>query len=72
MRIKRRSLKHRSGSQLRNISVSRNGLSLSVLKVLSLFFIDRVDNYALETGVIRRLFKKSFNELNKDTSVGET
>ena len=30
---------------------------------MSLFFIDRVDNYALETGVIRRLFKKSFNEL---------
>ena len=35
------------------------------IKVLSLFFIDRVDNYALETGVIRRLFKKSFNELKQ-------
>ena len=35
------------------------------IKVLSLFFIDRVDNYALETGVIRRLFKKCFNELKQ-------
>ena len=32
---------------------------------MSLFFIDRVDNYALETGVIRRLFKKCFNELKQ-------
>lgn len=33
------------------------------IKVLSLFFIDRVDNYIQETGVIRRLFKKCFNEM---------
>lgn len=33
------------------------------IKVLSLFFIDRVDNYVLEDGIIRRLFKKNFNEL---------
>lgn len=33
------------------------------VKVLSLFFIDRVDNYAQETGIIRRLFNKCFNEL---------
>ena len=28
------------------------------IKVLSLFFIDRVDNYAQETGIIRQLFHK--------------
>lgn len=33
------------------------------IKVLSLFFIDRVDNYAKVDGVIRRLFHKCFNEL---------
>jgi type III restriction enzyme len=33
------------------------------IKVLSLFFIDRVDNYRLEDGIIRRLFCKAFNEL---------
>ena len=33
------------------------------IKVLSLFFIDRVDNYAQEDGIIRRLFNKCFNEL---------
>lgn len=33
------------------------------LKVLSLFFIDRVDNYAQEDGVIRRLFRQAFDEL---------
>jgi type III restriction enzyme len=39
------------------------------LKVLSLFFIDRVDNYASEGGIIRALFEKAFNEvkhLNED------
>ena len=35
------------------------------LKVLSLFFIDRVDNYAAENGIIRRLFDKAFNELKQ-------
>ena len=40
-------------------------LKSSNIKVLSLFFIDKVDNYALETGVIRRLFKKCFNELKQ-------
>ena len=40
-------------------------LKSSNIKVLSLFFIDRVDNYAQETGVIRRLFKKCFNELKQ-------
>ncbi|MBC7876570.1 MAG: DEAD/DEAH box helicase family protein [Anaerolineales bacterium] len=33
------------------------------IKVLSLFFIDRVDNYANEDGLIRVLFNKAFNEL---------
>jgi type III restriction enzyme len=33
------------------------------IKVLSLFFIDRVDNYALDNGLIRQLFYKCFNEL---------
>ncbi|NCO40514.1 MAG: DEAD/DEAH box helicase [Armatimonadetes bacterium CG_4_10_14_3_um_filter_66_18] len=35
------------------------------IKVLSLFFIDRVDNYAREDGVIRRLFAKAFEELRQ-------
>ena len=35
------------------------------IKVLSLFFIDRVDNYAQEKGIIRQLFKKCFNELKQ-------
>jgi type III restriction enzyme len=33
------------------------------IKVLSLFFIDRVDNYAQVDGVIHRLFNRCFNEL---------
>ena len=36
------------------------------IKVLSLFFIDRVNNYALETGIIRQLFNKCFNELKQE------
>ncbi|HML08883.1 MAG TPA: hypothetical protein VK430_12260 [Xanthobacteraceae bacterium] len=32
------------------------------IKVLSLFFIDKVDNYAREDGVVRKLFFKAFNE----------
>lgn len=32
------------------------------IKVLSLFFIDRVDNYAREDGLIRRLFREAFEE----------
>ena len=41
----------------------QNRLKPSNIKVLSLFFIDRVDNYAQEDGVIRRLFNKCFDEL---------
>jgi type III restriction enzyme len=33
------------------------------IKVLSLFFIDRVDNYAPSDGLIRKLFTGAFNEL---------
>ena len=40
-------------------------LKPSNIKVLSLFFIDRVDNYAQEDGMIRRLFNKCFNELKQ-------
>ncbi len=38
------------------------------LKVLSLFFIDRVANYADEDGMIRQLFIKSFNRLKAQHS----
>ena len=34
----------------------------SGLKVLSLFFIDRVDNYAPEDGLVRQLFVRAFDE----------
>lgn len=33
------------------------------VKVLSLFFIDKVDNYTREDGLIRRLFDKAFQDL---------
>ena len=33
------------------------------IKVLSLFFIDRVDNYVSDEGIIRSLFRECFNEL---------
>ena len=33
------------------------------IKVLSLFFIDQVDNYVSDEGIIKSLFKKCFNEL---------
>ena len=38
------------------------------IKVLSLFFIDRVDNYASENGIIHRLFVETFNELKQGVS----
>ena len=40
-------------------------LKSSNIKVLSLFFIDRVDNYAQKTGIIRQLFIKCFDELKQ-------
>ena len=36
------------------------------IKVLTLFFIDKVDNYAGEDGIIRQLFDKCFNELKQE------
>ena len=36
------------------------------IKVLSLFFIDRVDNYARDDGIIRQLFNKAFEEMKTD------
>jgi type III restriction enzyme len=38
------------------------------IKVLSLFFIDRVDNYEDDEGIIKRLFDESFNRLKKKDS----
>ena len=38
------------------------------IKVLSLFFIDRVDNYTRDDGVVRSLFRKCFNELKTQYS----
>jgi type III restriction enzyme len=38
------------------------------IKVLSLFFIDRVDNYAPADGLIRRLFSKAFDGLKSNYS----
>jgi type III restriction enzyme len=38
------------------------------IKVLSLFFIDRVDNYARQDGLIRQLFLKTFNSLKEKYS----
>lgn len=40
-------------------------LKAANLKVLSLFFIDRVDNYAPANGKIRVMFAKAFNELKE-------
>lgn len=36
------------------------------LKVLSLFFIDRVDNYVKEDGFIRKTFVEEFNRIQKE------
>lgn len=34
--------------------------------MLSLFFIDRVDNYTAEDGIIRRLFNENFEQLKQN------
>jgi superfamily I DNA/RNA helicase len=36
------------------------------VKVLSLFFIDRVNNYTAGNGLVKRLFDEEFNRLNGD------
>lgn len=43
-----------------------NSLKKMGIKVLSIFFIDRVDNYLAEHGFIRKFFEESFNRLKKD------
>lgn len=42
------------------------------IKVLSLFFIDRVANYASDDGIIRRLFDQAFNEMKAGRPDWET
>jgi type III restriction enzyme len=44
----------------------QKALLASGIKVLSLFFIDRVDNYVATDGLIRRLFDEAFEKLKKD------
>jgi len=41
------------------------------IKVLSLFFIDRVDNYASQDGLIRILFNKAYNELKANSEFND-
>jgi len=36
------------------------------IKVLSLFFLNRVDDYLLEDGIVRRMFEEEFNKLIKN------
>jgi len=36
------------------------------IKVLSLFFLNRVDDYLLEDGIVRRMFEEEFNRLIQD------
>lgn len=38
------------------------------IKVLSLFFIDKVDNYFNDEGIIRKIFEEEFNKLKQDYS----
>jgi type III restriction enzyme len=42
------------------------------IKVLSLFFIDRVANYAAEDGIIRQLFNRAFEELKATPEFRDT
>jgi len=41
-------------------------LNLKGIKVLSLFFLNRVDDYLLEDGMVKRIFKEEFNNLIKN------
>ena len=41
------------------------------IKVLSLFFIDKVDNYVNKNGIIRQLFDKWFNTLKQQERYSE-
>ncbi|MDD3065828.1 MAG: DEAD/DEAH box helicase family protein [Endomicrobiaceae bacterium] len=40
------------------------------VKILSLFFIDRVDNYVQPNGIIRKLFVEEFNRLKEKHNLG--
>lgn len=46
----------------------QNRLRSRGIKVLSLFFIDKVENYASKDGLIRRIFNKAFDELKSKYS----
>ena len=41
------------------------------IKILSLFFIDKVENYASEDGLIRQLFNECFDELKQEDEYEE-
>ncbi len=56
-------IRYTIGEHLRKHARLKN----SDIKVLSLFFIDRVDNYARQDGIIRRIFNRAFNDLKKNT-----
>jgi len=43
--------------------IKQRRLKATGIKVLSLFFIDRVDNYARQDGIIRQTFNRCFREL---------
>lgn len=43
----------------------QNRLKALGIKVLSLFFIDRVANYVSEDGIIRKMFDKAFDEIKQ-------
>ena len=62
-RIRRPFSRRRFATPSRSTSVGRRICRHHGIKVLTLFFIDRVDNYAQEDGMIRRLFDKAFHEL---------
>ncbi|MEO5928251.1 MAG: DEAD/DEAH box helicase family protein [Patescibacteria group bacterium] len=50
----------------------KNRLKELGIKVLSLFFIDRVDNYVKDDGFIRQTFIEQFNKLKKENGEGGT
>jgi type III restriction enzyme len=41
------------------------------IKVLSLFFIDKVSNYVDSDGIIRKVFSEEFNKIKKDFALGQ-
>lgn len=53
------------GDTIREHFRKQRRLKAKGIKVLSLFFIDRVDNYQSDDGVIRRLFNQTFERLKQ-------